>query len=117
MEEKTLLKIALVTSLVGLLILFLISDSLEIKETNIEKITFENKDEYVKVRGTVNNIIDTEKVTIITIVQPHEIKIIIFKDENNTMPIDSGNEIEAIGKVEEYDGALEIIADLVRVVR
>ena len=117
MKEKTLLKIALITSLLGLLILYLISGNIEIKEKNIEKITIENKDEFVKLRGFVNKVIDTEKVTIMEIIQPQQMTVVLFKNENKTMPIQQGNEIEIFGKVDEYEGSLEIIADRLRVVR
>jgi|TARA_B100001964_G_C14179906_1_gene575687 DNA/RNA endonuclease YhcR with UshA esterase domain len=117
MKEKTLLKVALICSLLGLLILYLISGNIEIKEKNIEKITLENKDEFVKLRGIVNNVVDTEKVTIMEITQPQQITVVLFKDENKTMPIQQGNEIEIIGKVDEYEGKMEIIADRLRVVK
>jgi len=117
MQEKTLLKIALIVTLLGLLILYLISDNIEIKEKNIEKITLENKDEFVKLRGIVSKVIDTEKVTIMEITQPQEITVVLFKNENKTMPIQKGNEVEIFGKVDEYEGKLEIIADRLRVVR
>ena len=117
MKEKTLLKIALVCSLLGLLILYLISSNIEIKEKNIEKITLDNKDEFVKLRGVVSNVVDTEKVVIMEITQPQQITVVMFKDENKAMPVYEGNEIEVIGKVDEYEGKMEIIADRLRVVR
>jgi DNA/RNA endonuclease YhcR with UshA esterase domain len=117
MKETTLLKIALICSLLGLLILYLISDNTEIKEKNIEKITLDNKDEFVKLKGIVNNVVDTEKVVIMEITQPQQMIVVLFKDENKTMPIQQGNEVEVIGKVDEYEGKLEIIADRLRVVR
>jgi len=117
MQEKTLLKIALIISLLGLLSMYLISDNIEIKEKNIEKITLDNKDEFVKLRGIVSKVIDTEKVTIMEITQPQEITGVLFKNENKTMPIQEGNEVEIIGKVDEYEGKLEIIADRLRIVR
>ena len=117
MKEKTLLKTALITSLLGLLILYLISSNIEIKEKNIEKITLDNKDEFVKLRGIVNKVIDTEKVTIMEITQPQQITVVLFKDENKSMPIQQGNEIEIFGKVDEYEGKMEIIADRIRIVR
>ena len=117
MKEKTLLKLALIVSLSGLLILFLISDNIEIKEKNIEKITIENKDEFVKLRGIVSKVIDTEKVTIMEITQLQQITVVLFENENRTMPIQKGNEIEIFGKVDEYEGKLEIIADRLRIVR
>ena len=69
MQEKTILKIALIVSLIGLLILYLISDNITIKQASIEKITLDNKDEMVKVRGIVSRVTDTEKVTIMEITQ------------------------------------------------
>lgn len=116
MKEKTLLKIALITSLLGLLILYLISGSIELKEKNIEKITIENKDEFVKLSGIVSNLVNSEKVMILEITQPQEITVVLFKNENKSIMINEGNEIEVFGRVDEYNGKMEIIAERVRVV-
>ncbi|MEK6869777.1 MAG: hypothetical protein AABX74_06075, partial [Nanoarchaeota archaeon] len=94
MKEKTLLKIALIASLAGLLILYLISSNIEIKESNIEKITIENKDEFVKLSGIVSRIIDSEKAAFLEITQPQEITVVLFKNKNNTFNINEGNEVE-----------------------
>lgn len=117
MKEKTLLKIALITSLVGLISLYFISSNIEIKETNIEKITLENKDEFVKLRGIVSRVINTEKVSILEITQPQKITVVLFKNKNTTTLIKEGNEVEIFGKVDEYKGKMEIIAEKVRVVK
>ena len=117
MKEQTLLKIALITSLLGLLILYLISGNIELKEKNIEKITIENKDEFVKLSGIVSNLVNSEKVMILEITQPQEITVVLFKNKNNTFNINKGNEVEIFGKVDEYNGKMEIIAERVRVVR
>jgi len=117
MKENTLLKIALIATLTGLVLLFLISDNIKIDEKNIEKITIDNKDEFVKVKGRVSKLIDTEKVTILEITQPQEITVVLFKPVNQTSPIKEGNEIEVIGKVDEYEGSLEIIAHRARIIR
>ena len=117
MNEKTLLKTALIVSLLGLLTIYLISDNMPINEKNIEKITIENIDDFVKLRGIVNKVIDTEKVTIMEITQPQQMTVVLFKNENKTMQIQQGNEVEIFGKVDEYEGKLEIIADRLRVVR
>jgi len=55
--------------------------------------------------------------TIMEITQPQEITVVLFKNENRTMPIQEGNQVEVIGRVDEYEGKLEIIADRLRVVR
>ena len=117
MQEKTLLKTALIVSLLGLIALYLISGKIEIKEKNIEKITLDNKDEMLKVKGTVSKVIDTEKVTIIEITQPQEITVVLFISDTTKTSIKEGNEVEIIGKVDEYEGKLEIIAHKARIVR
>lgn len=117
MREKTLLKIALIVSLAGLLILYIISGNIEIKEKTLEKITLENKDEMVKVRGIVSRLTDTEKVAIMEITQPAEVTVVLFKGSNESIPIKEGNEVEIIGKVDEYEGKLEIVAQRARIVR
>ena len=117
MKEKTLLKAALIITLVGLAVLYLISGSIEIEETNMEKITLQNKGDFVKIKGTVSNKVDAGKITILDITQPHEITVILIKRDNKTIQINHGNEVEIIGKVDEYNGKMEIIADKVRVIR
>ena len=117
MREKTLLKTALIVSLVGLLVLYIISDNITIKQASIEKITLGNKDEMVKVRGIVSRLADTEKVTIMEITQPAEVTVVLFKGSNESTPIREGNEVEIIGKVDEYEGKLEIVAQRARVIR
>lgn len=117
MKESTLLKISLVISLTGLLALYLISENIEIKEKNIEKITIENKDEFVKLNGIVSNLVNSEKVMILEITQPQEITVVLFKNKNSSININQGNEVEIFGKVDEYNGKMEIIADRVRVMR
>lgn len=117
MKEKTLLKIALIASFIGLLSLYLISSTIEIKEKNIEKITLENKDEFVKLRGIVSNLVNSEKVMILEITQPQEITVVLFKNKNTSINIDKGNEVEIFGKVDEYNGKMEIIAERVRIIK
>ena len=117
MQEKTLLKIALITSIVGLVVIYVISGNIVIEEKTLEKITIGNKDEFVKVRGMVSRITDLEKVTIMEITQPTEITIIMFKNGNESTIFAEGNEVEIIGKIDEYEGEMEIIAERARIVR
>ena len=71
----------------------------------------------MKLRGIVNKVIDTEKVAIMEIMQPQEITVVLFKNEDKTIQIKDGNEVEVIGRVGEYEGKLQIVADRLRVVR
>ena len=116
MKEKTLLKAALIISLLGLVVLYLISDNIKIEEKNLEKITLGNKGEFVKIKGTISNLVNTDKVAILEITQPQKITVVLIKNSNNAMQIKPGNEVEVIGKVDEYNGKLEIVADKLRVI-
>lgn len=114
MKEKNLLKVALTSSLVGILILFIFSQNISVEEKTISKITIGDIDKKVKIKGFVENVINTEKVSIIKVVQPQNIDIILFKEGNETIDIKKDDFIEVIGKVEEYEGKLEVIGQRIR---
>lgn len=114
MKEKTLLKIALITSFFGLVVLFFVSNSISVDERNIGKITLDDLDEHVKVKGTVSGLIDTESVVIMNVLQPEEITVVLFKEGD--INLQEGDKIEVIGKVEEYDGKVEVIGQKVRLI-
>lgn len=116
MQEKTLLILSLVGSLLGIFILFFISNNLELDKSSIDKITFSDVDKNVKVMGNVEEIFENEKVMILEINQLQKMKVVIFKDNNESIDIKKNDYIEVIGKVEEYENELEIIGKRVRIV-
>ncbi len=115
MKEKTLLRIALISGIIGIVILFLISDNLEINEKNIDKINKANVEEDVKLIGTISKITQLEKVAFIELKQPATMTVIVFKDKNKNLTLDKGDNVEIIGEIEEYNGELEVIAQRIRV--
>lgn len=117
MKEKSLLKVALICSLVGILILFIVSQNISVEEKTIGRITIEDMDKKVKIKGFVEKVVDTEKVGIINVVQPQDIDVVLFKEGNETIDIKKDDFIEVIGKVEEYKGELEVIGQRVRIIR
>ena len=118
MEEKSLFKIALACSLVGVTTLFFVSEFIEVDDKYIEEIRIDYLDKDVKIMGTVKKVVDNGNVVMMNIVQPQELKVVVFKDENKDENIDlkAGNYIEVLGKVEEYNGELEIIGDRIRLI-
>jgi len=116
MKEKNLLRIALICSLIGILVLFIVSNNISVQEKTISRITIEDVDKKVKVKGFVEKVVDTEKVMIIKVVQPQDMDVILFKEENETIDIKEEDFIEVIGKVEEYKGELEVIGQRVRII-
>lgn len=111
-----MLKIALLTAIIGTTILFFISSKIEITETTIDKINKDNLEERVKIKGIVNKITELNKTTFIELTQPSTIDVIVFKDKQGNLSIKPGNKIEIIGNIDEYKGNLEIIAQRIRVI-
>jgi DNA/RNA endonuclease YhcR with UshA esterase domain len=117
MNDKTLLKIALIVSLSGLLALYLLNYNFELNEKNVDKITIDNKDEFVKLSGTARKIVDAGNVIILELEQSNEIKVVLFKEAETKVSIKEGDILEVFGKVDEYGGQMEIIADRIRVIK
>jgi len=114
MKEKTLLKIALVCSLVGIMVLFFVSDSIEIKEKDISKINLENVGEDIKLTGYVSKVVDLENVMYVEITKPETISVVLFKKTN--ISVYEGSFVEIIGEIDEYNGRMQVIGNRVRVI-
>lgn len=112
MNEKTLLKLALIMTVTGLLILFFISETIEPKEKPLSQINKENIDAFVKLTGTITSVASKEKVTFIQINKQETAQVILF----DNISLSRGDKVEIIGKITEYNGKLEVIAQQVRVI-
>ncbi len=114
MDEKTLLKIGLIITIVGITILYFISGKIDIEEKTISKITAENIGEDVKIKGTVSRVTDLDAVMIIDISQPNYMTAVLFKD--GEINIKKGDYVEITGEIDEYEGEYEIIGNKVKVI-
>ena len=92
--------------------LYLISENISIDESSIGKIENEQVGNDVKVKGVVNDVFNGEKISIITITQPEEMKVIVY----GNISVNEGDYIEIIGEIDEYQGELEVIGDRIRVI-
>lgn len=107
MEEKVLLKLSLIVSLTGILILIFISNSIEIKEYKISELNKDTIGKDVKVEGRITRITETPGLYIFNIEdETGEITAIAFKED----PINLTKDIQVIleGKIIEYKNKLEI---------
>ena len=116
MKEKTLLRVALISAIIGVSVLFIISDNIEIDEKTIDKINKDNIGEKVKIKGIVTKVSDTNKTLFLEISQPESMTLIVFKDDKE-INISSGDYIEVIGKIDEYKGEMEVIVDKIRKIK
>jgi len=113
LKEKTLLKIALCVSVLGLVFLYFISENIELEEKVIEKIDSTDYEKDIKIKGNVEKVTDLEKIIIFEVSQPKTITVVAFKDGN--INLNEGDYVYITGSVEEYEGKPEIIADEIKV--
>ncbi len=123
MNNKTLFKISLVLSFLGLIVLSVAYVKIEPDFTSISELTEEDIGDMVTVSGIVTEI-NTHKNGhyFLTVKYGKPIKVVVWENIANRhklMGLDisktEGETIEIIGKVEEYKGDLEIIAEKIKV--
>ncbi|MAG08640.1 hypothetical protein CMO89_04150 [Candidatus Woesearchaeota archaeon] len=91
---------------------------MDIKEISLDELNNEEIGNKVKVLGKVSRITELDKVTFLDVSQPVTTKIVIFreKEKDEALDLEQDDYIEIIGKVEDYEGEMEIIADRIRIV-
>ena len=108
MHEKTLLKISIITSLFGILIIFFINEKLDLS-SNIGNITKDSLDEKVKIKGEIIKITETPGLYLLDVKDnTGTIVVIVFKEE--ILDLKQGNIVEIQGQVAIYKDKPEIIA-------
>ncbi len=109
MHEKTLLKISLITSLVGILILLIILDKIDISDSDIASINKTLIDKQVKIKGEITRTTETPGLYILNVKDnTGNIDIIIFKEDK--IELKKGDIVEIEGQITEYQDKLELIA-------
>ncbi len=112
MDERTLLRISLLCSVVGLFALFLISSFSSIDSIDIGKI--DGTEPYaLKVYGTVESVRSAGEGQVIVILQPSSIDVFA----SSPTAVQRGDVVEVIGRAEQYEGDAQMIAERIRVVR
>jgi len=108
--QKWLFFIAFLVSLAGIFVLWIISENINF-DKNIADIN--SLDELVKVKGRIVKISNVGNTTFLEIEQPSRIKVVIF----DKVELIQNENIEIIGRTEEYQGEMEIIAQRIRVIK
>ena len=112
MKESALLKLALICSLIGIILLYFVSQIIGVEEVNVEKITHGNVGEVVKIMGNVKSVTVVNNITFLKIEKPEMFDVVLFKN----LEISEGDYVEVIGEIEEYKGKREIIGNAIRVI-
>lgn len=104
-----MLRWALMSTVIGLVVLFLISlnsKADEIPLAELENIDFGTD---VKIVGAISKVNSLGKISLIEVVHPESTDIVVFLDRDTALEI--GDFVEIIGEVREFKGEHEIIAD------
>ena len=111
MKEKTLIKICLLSVIVGIIIMFFANRMITPKEIKISDVSEEYN--YVKIKGEVVKIYVSESGTAFIELSDESgsVDVVVFKGSiENVSNITTGDFIEVIGKPEKYKGEMEVIA-------
>jgi hypothetical protein len=112
-SENNLIKLSIITMIIGLVFLYFFLITYNIKEVSITEIKnneLKGDLKTVKITGKVREFKEEEKILRLKIEQPQIIDVIIFKKQgtNFSIPLDSYVAVE--GDIEEFNKNKEIIA-------
>ena len=114
MHEKTLFKLSLICSLVGIFIILIINESYSLSYSNISLIDNSSIGKTVKVQGFIISISDSPGILIMSIQdKTSNITVIAFKEDE--INLQKNDLIEVSGIVKEYKDKLEIEAKEIKV--
>jgi len=109
MQEKTLLKISLVTSIAGVVLLFFISLGTGREERAFELL---EPDDYAVVSGRIGRVTSKGNVTFLSVYQSMPVSaVVIGKDY---VEFREGDYVQLRGKVERYKDRNELIVEEIR---
>ena len=117
--DDKILKIALITSLIGIIGLIITTPTIEVKEVEIGQITRSMIDEEVSIKGVVENVqsLSNGETYILTLNDGTGIiQVVIFQSavveiQESETPLDTFKDkyVEVIGTITEYNSQMEII--------
>ena len=117
--DDKLLKIALVTSLIGIIGLIIFTPTIEVKEVDIKDINRGMIDEEVKITGMITDVAQSSsKTTYFLTINDGDAQIPLIIFESQVADIQSKNldikdfenrKVQVVGTVTQYDSELELI--------
>jgi len=109
MQEKTLLKISLITSITGVALLFALSLGMEKQEKPFQLL---NEEDYSTISGKIAKVSAMENITFITIYQNTPVNAVIIG--KGYLNLREGDSVEMSGTVQNYEGKKEFVAEEIR---
>ncbi|MFH1056866.1 MAG: OB-fold nucleic acid binding domain-containing protein [Candidatus Micrarchaeota archaeon] len=112
MDDKTLLVTSLFFALTGIIVLFLLSKNLQPIEVSLDSLSGEDVGKFVLVKGTVRSFYSGEKLNSFDLCYGSCVKIVDFERKQR---VSNGFFVSIEGRVSEFEGSLEVVADSVEV--
>ncbi len=109
MDEKTLLKISLITSIAGVALLFVISLNVGSEEKPFQLV---QDGDYTVVSGKIAKVSAMENITFLTIYQTAPFTAVVIGKEY--LQLSEGDSVEMSGNVQDYEGKKEFVAEEIR---
>lgn len=109
MQQKKLLRISLIISLIGIFFLLFLARILEPKQTNIENINDKFLNQKVKLHGTILKVTDKETFKILSVADATGKIDVLCGCKNNL--IANNQTVVITGAIQSYKGNLQISAD------
>lgn len=106
MQQKTMIMICSIVSVLGLITLFIIDISTEIEIVPIEQLDSLEGD--VRFIGTITKVQNYEKVQYLTITEPCVAEVVFFK--NDELGLRTNETVEVLARIDEYKGKKQIVA-------
>ncbi len=117
--DEKLLRIALITALIGIIGLIIFTPSIEVKKVDIKDITRSMIDEKVSIKGVITDIAQSSsKTNYFLTISDGESQILLIVFEKQVAEISSRNldiedfknkKVEVVGTITEYQSDLELI--------
>ena len=114
MKESTLVKLSLLCSISGLLLLFIFSLFIDVQETNIVNLQ-DTTDKDVRIRGKIIGIKVFDNLALIEIAEIRSANVVVF--DKRMLKYGIGDNISVSGELRDYKGKKEIIAERIRVIK
>ena len=109
MQDATLLKIAITTSLLGIVVLFFLSKTMTVMPSTMDEANQGREGTYLALQGTVDRILVRQNATFVVINASCTMTGVVFGQQNISLP--AGTQVVLRGKLQTYKGEKEIIID------
>ncbi len=113
MEETLLLRLSLAVSIIGLALLFLASKFVQLEPTKIEDLCSKQLNDKARIKGRIEGVKELDKAYVIEVAQEKTVSVTVFKGDS--VSFRPGQFVDVVGRLQEYRGKRQVVADKVRI--